>query len=167
VDYKEIRDSNIEDASEKFYVFNQSLCQSDDIAQVYNSQYFRIPQLSLEGKMKFSDEFFCLDLKEKHFIEEVIENEWNFKPLFSLKEDIDFPKVQQFEQHMFQMYNSILDSYVKFKSKQGWCQRVMEEIQMQHACANVLSSYASSLNKLNDNEISRELVQNFKENIRS
>lgn len=100
-----------------------------------------------------------IDLKEKHYIDNVIENEWNFKPLFSLSEDIDFPKVQQFEQHMFQIYNSILDSYVSFKSKQNWCQKVLEEIQMQSICAIALSDYVSTLNKISDTDSAKELLQ--------
>jgi hypothetical protein len=105
-------------------------------------------------------------LKEKRFIDEVIENQWNFKPLFSLQGDIDFPKVQQFEQHMFQIYNSLLDSYVQFKSKQGWCQKVLQEIQMQEMCADTIVNYISSLNKMNDNDSNKDLIQKFKASIR-
>lgn len=106
-------------------------------------------------------------MKEKRFIDEIIENQWNFKPLLSLKEDIDFPKVQQFEQHMFQIYNSLLESYVQFKSKQGWCQKVLQEIQMQEMCADTLSNYISSLNKMNDNETNKDLIQKFRASIRN
>lgn len=41
--------------------------------------------------------------------------------------------MQQFEQYTFQIYNLILESYLKFKSKQNWCQKAIEEIQTQEA----------------------------------
>ena len=117
--------------------------------------------------MKFSDEVFCIDLKENQSIEEVISNQWNFKPLLSLTEDIDFQKVQQFEQYTFQIYTSILESYAKFKSKQSWCLKAIEEIQMQEVCANILNRYVSNLNKIGDTDTSKELFKKFKSNIRN
>lgn len=56
-DSKEIRDSNIEDASEKIIVFNQSLVDISDIESLYDTQYFKVRQLSLDGK-NFSDRKF-------------------------------------------------------------------------------------------------------------
>lgn len=42
----------------------------------------------------------------------------------------------------------------------------MEEIQMQEICANALSNYVASLNKLSENETTAELIQSFKASIR-
>jgi hypothetical protein len=49
-DSKEIRDSTIEDASDKIIVFNQSLANLLDIDDIYETQYFKVRQLSLDGK---------------------------------------------------------------------------------------------------------------------
>jgi len=52
---KEIRDSTIEDSSDKIIIFNQSLSQLEDIEDVYNLKFFKIRQLSISGKMNISD----------------------------------------------------------------------------------------------------------------
>jgi hypothetical protein len=49
-DSKEIRDSTIEDASDKIIVFNQSLANLPNIDDIYETQYFKVRQLSLDGK---------------------------------------------------------------------------------------------------------------------
>lgn len=95
-------------------------------------------------------------------MDEVIEDRWNFKPLLSTKEDIDFLKVQQFEEYMFQIYNSLLDSFSRFKSKQSWCQKAMEEIKMQENGSNILKNYAFSLNEISGEDSSRSLIRQFK-----
>lgn len=103
---------------------------------------------------------------EKQAIEFLIENEWNFKPLFSISETIDFPKVQQFEQHTFQIYNQIVESFAQYKSKQMWCQKAMEEIQMQDIWAKTLLNHVSSLNKLKDDGNIGDMISKFKSNIK-
>ena len=108
-----------------------------------------------------------IDLKGKQqSVEFLIENEWNFKPLLSLSEDIDFPKVQQFEQHTFQIYKSIVDSFAKYKSKQDWCRKTIEEIQQQEACAKSLLSYVSDMNKIKGESSVSDMIKKFRDNIR-
>jgi len=68
---------------------------------------------------------------------------------------------------MFQLYNCILNSYADFKSKHLWCRKAMEEIQMQSVCGNTLSHYISSLNKMGGNDATKQLVNKFKDTIRS
>lgn len=75
--------------------------------------------------------------------------------------------MQQFEQYTFQIYKSILDSYVNFKSKQSWCAKAIEEIQMQEVWANILNRYVSNINKTSDTEATKELIKKLKSSIRS
>ena len=56
VSYKEIRNFDHEDLPDKFFVFNTSHSQNDDIDEVYNSQIFKIAQLTSDGKLNISDE---------------------------------------------------------------------------------------------------------------
>ena len=166
-DAKEIRESHFDKAPEKFFVFNKKLCSKDSVERIYEEQIFKIKKLTLEGNWIFLTSFFGINLKENQSVEKVISNQWNFKPLLSLSEDIDFQKVQQFEQYTFQIYTSILDSYVKFKSKQSWCAKAIEEIQMQEVWANILSRYVFNINKTGDTEATKELIKKLKSSIRS
>ena len=108
----------------------------------------------------------AIELKEKQSLEFLIENEWNFKPLFSHSEKIDFPKVQQFEQHTFEIYKSIVDSFAKYKSKLAWCQKAMEEIKMQEECAKIITSHVSGLNKLKNDGNIGELLAKFRASVK-
>ena len=89
-DAKEIRESHLDKAPENFFVFNKKLCSKDSVERIYEEQIFKIKKLTLEGNWIFLTNFFGIDLKENQSIEEVISNQWNFKPLLSLSEDIDF-----------------------------------------------------------------------------
>lgn len=111
------------------------------------------------------EHFWSIEIVEKKFLDEVIEDKWNFKPLGSLNEDIDIPKIQQYEEHMFQIYNACLESFVKFKSKQIWSQKAMEEIKMQDVCSGILKNY---WNKLKDNsqvDMSKKLLEQFRSSV--
>ncbi|CAI2379060.1 unnamed protein product [Moneuplotes crassus] len=150
---KEIRESSIEDSGSKIVVFNQSYATVEDIKELYLSKYFKIHELTLE------------EAKDKNILDEIMEDKWNFKPLLSLKEDIDIPKVQQFEEHMFQIYNACLDSFISLRSKQDWSRKAMEEIKLQEICSNLLRNYSNSLKESIQEDSSKQLVDQFKSTI--